>query len=43
MLDDGGIAAAACIIDDFTGDGTPDIVCRGASIGNLKLYENLDK
>jgi len=43
VLDDGGIAAADCIIDDFTGDGKPDIVCIGASTGNLKLYENLGK
>lgn len=43
VLDDGGIAAADCIIDDFTGDGKPDIVCIGASTGNLKLYENVGK
>lgn len=43
VLDDGGIAAADCIIDDFTGDGRPDIVCIGASTGNVKLYENLGK
>jgi hypothetical protein len=41
VLDDGGIAAADCVIDDFTGDGRPDIVAIGASTGNLKLYENL--
>ena len=43
ILDDGGIAAADCVIDDFTGDGRPDIVCSGASTGNLKLYENLGR
>jgi hypothetical protein len=43
VLDDGGIAAADCVIDDFTGDGRPDIVAIGASTGNLKLYENLGK
>ena len=43
VLDDGGIAAADCIIDDFTGNGKPDIVCIGASTCNLKLYENLGK
>src|SRR6266566_6777569 len=43
VLDDGGIAAADCIIDDFTGDDKPDIVCIGASTCNLKLYENLGK
>jgi hypothetical protein len=41
VLDDGGIAGADCLIDDFTGDGRPDIVCIGASTGNVKLYENL--
>jgi hypothetical protein len=41
VLDDGGIAAADCIIEDFTGDGQPDIIAIGASTHNLKLYENL--
>lgn len=41
VLDDGGMAGADCLIDDFTGDGRPDIVCIGASTGNVKLYENL--
>lgn len=41
VLDDGGIAAADCVIEDFTGDSRPDIACIGASTGNLKLYENL--
>lgn len=43
VLDNGGIAAADCIIEDFTGDGKPDIACIGASSGNVKLYENLGK
>ena len=43
VLDDGGIAAADCIVGDFTGDGRPDIACIGASTHNLKLYENMDK
>jgi len=43
VLDDGGIAAADCVIEDFTGDGRPDIACIGASTGNLKLYENLGR
>ena len=42
VLDD-GIAAADCVIEDFTGDGKPDIACIGASTGNLKLYINLGK
>ena len=41
VLDDGGIAAADCVVGDFTGDGRPDIACIGASTHNLKLYENL--
>jgi hypothetical protein len=40
VLDDGGIAAVDCVVDDLTGDGRPDIVCIGASTGNVKLYEN---
>ena len=40
VLDRGGVAAADCKVDDFTGDGKPDIVCIGASTGNIKLYEN---
>jgi len=43
VLDDGGIAAADCVIEDFTGDGRPDIAAIGASTGNLKLYVNLGK
>ena len=34
------IAAADCIVADFTGDGKPDIACIGASTHNVKLYEN---
>jgi hypothetical protein len=43
ILDEGGIAAADCRIEDVTGDGKPDIVCIGASTGNVKLYENLGR
>jgi hypothetical protein len=43
VLDDGGIAAVDCVVEDLTGDGRPDIVCIGASTGNVKLYENLGK
>jgi len=43
VLDDGGIAAADCVIEDFNGDGKPDIACIGASTGNVKLYQNLGK
>ena len=41
VLDDGGMAAADCVIEDFTGDGKPDIAAIGASTGNIKLYVNL--
>jgi hypothetical protein len=43
VLDDGGMAAADCVIEDFNGDGKPDIACIGASTGNVKLYENLGR
>ena len=43
VLDDGGIAAADCVIEDFNGDGKPDIAAIGASTGNVKLYINLGK
>ena len=43
VLDDGGIAAADCVIEDFDGDGKPDIAAIGASTGNVKLYKNLGK
>ena len=43
VLDDGGMAGADCLIEDLTGDGRPDIVCIGASTGNVKLYENQSK
>ena len=31
------MAGADCLIEDFTGDGRPDIVSIGASTGNVKL------
>lgn len=40
VLDDGGIAAADCVIEDFNGDGKVDIAAIGASTGNVKLYLN---
>ncbi len=43
VLDNGGIAAADCVVGDFSGDGKPDIACIGASTHNLKLYENTGK
>jgi len=43
VLDDGGIAAADAVIEDFDGDGKPDIAAIGASTGNVKLYRNLGR
>jgi hypothetical protein len=43
VLDDGGIAAAACAALDFNADGKPDLACIGAATTNLKLYENLGR
>jgi hypothetical protein len=40
---DAEIAAADCVIGDFTGDRRPDLVCIGAATHNLKLYENLGR
>ncbi len=40
VLDDGGMAAAACAVADLNGDGRPDIVCIGSATTNLKWYEN---
>ena len=40
VLDDGGIAAAACATADFNKDGKPDIACIGSATANLKVYEN---
>lgn len=40
ILDNGGIAAADCRIEDLNSDGRPDIACIGASTGNVKVYEN---
>lgn len=43
VLDEGGIAAADAVIEDFDGDGKPDIAAIGASTGNIKLYRNLGR
>jgi hypothetical protein len=40
ILDDGGIAAAACVALDLNGDKRPDIACIGSATTNLKWYEN---
>lgn len=41
VLDDGGMAAAACAVADLNGDGRKDIACIGSATANLKWYENL--
>ncbi len=40
ILDEGGVAAADCKIEDLNGDGRPDIACSGASTGNVMVFEN---
>jgi hypothetical protein len=40
-LDDGGMAAAACVAADLNADGKTDIACIGAATANLKWYENV--
>jgi hypothetical protein len=41
VLDNGGMAAAACAVADLNGDGRMDIACIGSATANLKWYENL--
>jgi hypothetical protein len=41
VLDNGGIAAAACAALDVNGDRRIDLACIGAATMNLKWYENL--
>ncbi len=41
ILNQGKVAGADCKIADITGNGRPDIVCSGASTGNVMLIENL--
>jgi hypothetical protein len=38
-IDEGGMAAAACIAPDLNGSGHPGIVCIGSATANLKWYE----
>ncbi|MCZ2153879.1 MAG: VCBS repeat-containing protein [Bryobacterales bacterium] len=40
VLNTGGVAGADCKIADLNGDDLPDIVCSGASTGNVMLFEN---
>jgi len=41
VLDDGGMAAAACAVGDLNADRRTDVVCIGSATANLKWYENL--
>jgi hypothetical protein len=41
VIDDGGMAGSGCVKADINNDGRLDVVCIGASTGNLKWYENL--
>jgi len=41
VINAGGVAGADCKVADLTGDGKPDVVCSGASTGNVMLFENL--
>ena len=41
VLDEGGMAASGCVTADLNADKRPDIVCIGASTGNLRWYENV--
>jgi hypothetical protein len=43
VLDDGGIAAAACVAEDIVGDAGIDIACMGSGTGNVKVYENITR
>jgi hypothetical protein len=40
LLDDGGMAAAGCAVEDLNADRRPDVVCIGTATMNLKWYEN---
>jgi len=40
ILDEGRVAGADCKIADLTGDRRVDVVCSGASTGNVMLFES---
>jgi hypothetical protein len=40
VLDDGGMSAAGCAVDDLDSDKDLDVVCIGSGTANLKWYEN---
>lgn len=41
IIDQGGVAAAACAAADLDGDGVPDIACIGSATHNLKWYRTV--
>jgi hypothetical protein len=43
VIDNGGMAGSGCVSADINSDGRLDIVCIGASTGNMKWYENLGR
>ncbi len=40
---DTNMSASCVAVEDMNGDGLPDLVCIGASTGNLKWYQNLGR
>ena len=40
VIDEGGIATEDLVVEDFNGDGRPDIVAGGRATHNVKLYLN---
>jgi FG-GAP-like repeat len=40
IVEEGGMAAAACAAHDFDGDGWIDLACIGSATQNLKWYRN---
>lgn len=43
VIDQGGVAAAACALADLNGDKRLDVACIGSATTNLVWYENLGK
>jgi len=43
VVDDGGMAASGCAVEDLNADDRLDIVCIGSGTANLKWYENVTR
>ncbi|MFM7591464.1 MAG: FG-GAP repeat domain-containing protein, partial [Isosphaeraceae bacterium] len=41
VIDDGGIASEDVIVEDFNGDGRPDIAAGGRATHNVRIYWNM--